>query len=370
MHILFAYVHLDEWFHWRMLSRAHHAQTNNMGQIIRNILIQRLQDLIAIWLKLDIHEFWQVFVASKACISGSIFLELLLGQDKFKAHDLDIFVVTDFLQGVLQNWPYRPIHRMLWNIMVKNGFVAANEIMRGELATSDNRASIGDGNALVCAYEDWNTSTLADVQISSNRIARMHTYTVQFQPCAPEIQVVSLKSTSNVNDNDAVHVIQHYIHENFDFRCCTNSFDGKSLQIGCISDIFNRKLVLMPQRQERILFFTQEMCTRYNERLSRYEAREFYLDQPYHFGRYQDVLPRVVSQKRYRWKNNQMREKDSECKFTFSELKPICESWYMQKHKEDLAKMVALERQQLHLTSNQTTKRKRENEEYLIIFHR
>jgi len=330
--LVFAFVHLDEWFHWRMLSRAHYHATQNMGRLIRMIVLKRLNTMVEYELKLDLDVFWNAFLVSKACISGSIFLELLLGPDKFRARDIDIFVVTDKLgKSPSPNWPFLPLHKLLVHKMEehKGDLDSDADMYFGTDPAHHNRAST---NGIFCIYDDHHTAE-SPLQLSEERIARLHSYELQDSP-AHILQIVSLQSKHETAD--------HYIQEGFDFRCCTSTLDGTRLVLHHLSDVFLRKLVLLPQREERILFFTEAMRDQYlDTRLRKYEERGFCLDRPYHFGRYASVLQPEVAKKHYEWSHNQNRDKEEDhFQISFAELKPMCEEFFLYNHNHEMNEIV------------------------------
>lgn len=262
--LVLAYVHLDEWRACLLLDkqRARWQIGAWMRKEVRRRMMQFLQGIF----ESSLSQFLQLLQVSRGWISGSVFVQLLLGADRFKAGDLDVFVPKNKLST---EW-HTPLERLLFEC--STGLPSA----QGRVLSSRERGGV---NKLVRArasernqehfefesYEVMNTCMV--LRVSRSRIKSLCNYKIGPQ----NVQLINLHSELDALDD-------------FDFECCMSRFNGVELHLHEPWQIARRLLVPTDAFLQRAQFFETKDTLRHCERLTRYKDRGFQLAKTIHYG--------------------------------------------------------------------------------------
>lgn len=234
--LVFDFVHLSEWGNWRLLSKRHCNQVGNLYKFMQHYAKRELQKiLINVVDTKDYKEFWTCFIESKSCISGSILLQCLLGKDIVKANNIDIFTFG------LSNSFFTFCDKKTTNII-------------------DNRRN-----------------HISNLYFTKNlRIGQYSTSTR------------SLLNVIGVSDD-----VKYHIREEFDFACCTSYFDGTTMTLNGIGDMFRQELNINPRRQKWIKIYHPSTIKKYYQRIEKYEDRGFVRKTRLKPGKYHEIYDKI-----------------------------------------------------------------------------
>jgi hypothetical protein len=210
--------------------------------------------------------FNQYLSEAHACITGSIFLQLLLGEHVFLASHMDIFVPNTSCCPTLS------LHKFLFEVHIKNGSFQSH---------SDARWPCREPTFIVKRLDGTYVSGSFSAMVS---VTTYHTVASRFR-----VFVFSDKRKSQ-------NIVKKYIQENFDFCSCMGFFDGNQLQLPCIGDICRRELQTTEKHNQRIAFMNPIEVKQYQEHSinHNYQTRGFHLkDNITYAGKYFNKLDQL-----------------------------------------------------------------------------
>lgn len=260
------YLYLDDWCHLRILGREMCSSImTRLKSIITRIVQDRMLRLLTQCFESAelVNAFLFCLAKSKGVISGSVFLQLLLGPSVFAANDFDIYV------PLIEKDMFSPLHDFVfaWS----EGLPWNDE---------ENPASRCAG--LQKKHRQFRTGQLAEftqtssyVQLRRQLFKEAELYSVHNYEAVPilrtrniKFQIVTLETNYHVQ-TDYVHTIAQYIRAAFDFECCMSMMcvhylgtdsDAKhhfkgEVSLPKLSQIWLRELVISPKRQRLMFLF-------------------------------------------------------------------------------------------------------------------
>jgi len=293
---LLDFLYLDDWYHLKVLCRSTHHRFQRLRTRIYNIVLRRtLAFLAAMYHIENLDGFFQALFDSNAFLMGSFLIEILLGQAKFQANDMDIFF---------------PSKRKGMELAASGFSAIQTWCFRWSTYTSDERCQIQENlNVANISHADVDFEELEwylSIQHHDACITGVYNYQHRFaNPCA-NIQCVELSSRTVCETKGQWDgVLMQFAEQAPDFECCKGrlrvfprnpSDDGDGNWIfdlhlpRYLSQLAQRQLVVLEERDERMIFhnpcpFLEKGWIK--KRLRKYERRGFQLHKSLmHFGAY------------------------------------------------------------------------------------
>jgi len=274
---ILSYLYIDDWHACHTLSSKTVTSVNKLHPFIEKWIGERLIQLLTTvfgWEGLVL-AFFKFLSESHAFITGSIFLELLIGtttpNKPFQAKDIDIFLPHKF--------KYTSLHRFLWLLATGTESIPGKKLTEEELmhAMTSVRHETLDAELLPTAKCDllpqiqfyWQEESVHYILRDKMHIVQITEYYIgKLTP--KKFQLVE------VNGND----IENFIHTAFDFQCVMGFYDGSvnRLQLPNFADVLNRRLMISPVRQQYVGFMSPDATRHYKEkRIQKYKDRGFEL---------------------------------------------------------------------------------------------
>jgi hypothetical protein len=271
--LVFEFVHLDEWFNTLFSCKTiyNHLKADIL-LFVKRCTKNRINEIID---NLG-NDFRNLMKENNAYITGSIFIELLLGKDKFKSNDLDIFMNSKEY--------YSTLHRFLY--FESTGI----ESIYGKSTTWDDYINISkrvhhksiekeDGIQLeLSLYKDRMITTLA----FKNHITSVYSYKLENR----KIQVINQNYLKNISK---------YIDEKFDFTIVKSFYNSHDhMKVSGVLDLYNRHLKTSNNYAQIVPFFSEHQIEMHKSRCEKYIARGFNTKENLRYGIYYKTLSRII----------------------------------------------------------------------------
>jgi hypothetical protein len=295
---IFQFLHLDEWFHFLYLNKLYYLLLKSkilpfvarMGKI-------RLNNLIESETQMNLEEFWKRVRNVNGQVTGSIHLQVLLGKNKFKSHDMDIFIMENEIdKSKRENHTknYSGLHQFLFQhatgMVSDNNFLtdkqrqsADKNIHLPNLEIADDLHIIQKEYESACIVEEVgniyhikNVYTYKMMKKSRNKLPRLN------------IQVIALQYPEQQNV-DPYKFVSNYIRNRFDFSISTSMYNGHTYKLCNVIDVYNRNLQLSEDYKLRMMFFCESQETSHKKRVRKYTKRHFKCDELV-YGEYLKLL--------------------------------------------------------------------------------
>lgn len=272
---ILSYLHIDDWYACHTLSSKMALFVNRMYSFIEKWTKERLiQLLTSIFEKEDlVSDFLNLLHECHGFITGSIFLELLIGTSAetrnkpFQANDIDIFLP----------WKvgYTPLHRFLWCMATGTKSIPGKKLTLEESMHASTFVIPTGFETQILPHATLNLVRSVPFYhqeeiiryIAHDKIVNVTEYKIG--KLVPEkMQLVEI---NNVD-------VQKFIHTAFDFQCVMGYYNGNTLKLPNLADVWNRKLVISPIRQQYVGFMSPFAVRNYEEkRIQKYKDRGFTL---------------------------------------------------------------------------------------------
>ncbi len=241
---IFQFVHLPEWGNWRLLNKEQHQKVGNLYSFMQRFVQEELQKLITC----DYFKFIKALKESNGCITGSIFIQILLGKDLFQAQNLNCFIENNNT----------------------NLTTALFEIYFNQKIKMISYASIHEFNTFL-----FETSLHRDIYVDSM---------VDFA----NMRITELQPKKNYT---LLSITKHFIENYFDFSICTSYFDGEYVKLRAVGNMYRRELVILPWFHNILEFLNMK---EYPKRIARFKANGFHLKTPYKPEQYNKIYKQVL----------------------------------------------------------------------------
>lgn len=290
---LFLFLNLDDWCHYRQLSQEHAIATQRLGGFVQGVIRDRmLRFLMTLLGEVTFHKFMLALATSKAVVSGSIFIELLLGSDQFTCSDVDVYVplgIGSF--GDVHKCMYEDITGCEWKRGAKPSGDAQMHLSAWSWLTSSGWGSEHMQSITTTQHYNNMITVNTDPWISQlwSYVPQHSVYVHQDSVSIP-IQVIgirSLKYRKWIERRVTCGLANYFIDQCFDFTCCLGKMmvektkDGSliaSFVLPPVADLNRRLLVTRPVFEHRMSFASPGMLQRYKEhRVKKYQERMFVL---------------------------------------------------------------------------------------------
>ncbi len=213
---------------------------------------------------LDVEKFLALVRENNGTVAGSIHIQIMLGEDVFKATDVDVFVESS-------DAGFTTLHRYLF----ENSTGLPSLIGP---ATPTDRA-----HARQTVQNMWNTS---DFPVQDQLVQCFYTNGEQRLGIIKKfniIHVYSYQMNSGMNiqviqvrKHDDSLQIEDYVVNEFDMMCCTSTYDGSKYNLRHVNDVYRRALVLNTDFDKRVQYYTPTKTKNHQSRLAKYATRGFF----------------------------------------------------------------------------------------------
>ncbi len=289
---LFVFLHLDEWLHVLYLNKAHfYALKLKMLKFVTQMGKLRLENLIESETQMNNSEFWSRIRSVNGQVSGSIHLQVLLGKEKFKSNDMDIFIMeNDVDKNTRKNHIqlYSVLHQFLFEY--STGLVSDNKFLTPKqrtLADKNVKMPNFDINDLEIIQKRYNPTYIIENVENIYQIKNIYTYTMKKRVRSKvprlNIQVIALKNRQDHTETHSTFV-ENFIQNRFDFTISTSMYNGLRYKTCNLLDIYNRRLQLFDDYKLRISFFNESQERNHRKRVKKYMKRKFKLCDKFIYG--------------------------------------------------------------------------------------
>jgi hypothetical protein len=292
---IFQFLHLDEWFHFLYLNKLYY-------QILKSKILQfvekmgkiRLNNLIESETQMNPEEFWKRVRNVNGQVTGSIHLQVLLGKNKFKSHDMDIFIMENEIdKSKRENHTknYSGLHQFLFQHAT--GMVSDNNFLTDKQRKSADRnihlPNLDIADDLHIIQKEYEPACIVEEVGNIYHIKNVYTYKMMKKSRNKlprlNIQVITLQyPEQNISE-----FVADYIRKRFDFSISTSMYNGHIYKICNVIDIYNRNLRLSEDYKLRIMFFSESQEKNHKKRVLKYTRRHFKSDELI-YGEYLKLL--------------------------------------------------------------------------------
>ncbi len=210
---------------------------------------------------------------SGGIITGSTILQMLIGEKKFKANDLDVFMCFEP--------KYSSLHRLCYFLSTglesipggtpRDELEEKQQLIIREKIKTVGKEMIGTEMPFEFLSRTYacGTTVVFPQHIS---IRRIRNYSImKSDGIAHKIQLIEVGAR---DERKGISLLEQYISQ-FDFRCCTSRYDGTRCILQSLHDVLSRKLVLTQGYRMRTPFLTDYAQTAHLKRIKKYVERGF-----------------------------------------------------------------------------------------------
>jgi hypothetical protein len=291
LHLL-SWINLDDWAQWRLVNKE---QTKNLSHIhswMLKICKERFWRLLG-QTNLNIERFTQVLQEQKGEITGSIWIELLLGKESFEAGDIDVFVLgKDWDPNPKTSWEstFTPLHQLCYE--AATNLPSSKDIQMTKSQRKRARRVVSQQALEIHAMDKWNI----DEYEIDNLIERSSEFSkslsirnvYEYDLGVKKLQIIGLLPLKHTK---AHYGVTTFIQTQFDWKCCMGMFDGRRLKLSDVIGIHQRLLNCGDEYLKRAQFFYDWQRASHEKHLAKYRFRGFTLGEIVpQCGRLQKVL--------------------------------------------------------------------------------
>jgi len=248
--LVLTWCNLDDWYHTVMLCTTTHKKLRLLIRTFIQKQIQlRLNTLLADIFGPELNSFLSLLCKRDGCITGSVFIELLLGRDVFEAGDIDVFVQAVPFNG------FTSLHRFLYE----------RSTLKESTAGDSWKQKTQNSNGRYIKHTSFH---IESSRITMNTGYDYDAYNIKrvwMYPIGPyNIQVIEIQGRCHAN-------IVNYIRSDFDFDCCTSIYHAKTkiMSLCSIDMVMKRSLRCTVDFLKKALFFSKWSQDRHEWRVDK-----------------------------------------------------------------------------------------------------
>jgi hypothetical protein len=288
---------LDEWVRVAWLSRSHWAKLKVILPKWMGVQVQaRLNSLLTS--QLDVQQFWKYVQESGGYVSGSIHLQLLLGVDKFRANDVDVFITSS-------SDDFTNLHRFLFRISTgmvseETRSLTVEELARARKCVECNPLDRFTEEApRIVAWDYahdmwWTCPAKFDVR---------HVYTYHINELKIQVITVCQKEFPRTRSET-----RRCILERFDICSAMSMCNNQNTYLHSVMDVFRRTLTFSKSFLLRAQFFDSAQSEVYKKRTQKYLDRKFTFDTNPDYGRFNKKIRTLGQRFRLEMSNIEMED--------------------------------------------------------------